>query len=1363
MLSTDNNASLKELTTTDQQQHQQQLQMEQSSINGNGQTSSPSVNNVQENHISELHSLNQCPPSILPVGATLDHATTSTANRQPVNLSPLKHSVDENSNSTTVSSLQKDSNSIIASILPESYQFDNSYTPTIDQKYKSLFESNINVINQLDQYQQIGHHLKLLKFDEVKLNNYLINTGQFASNYIDRVVAEDISSRNNKISETNKNKELIAIDYSKPLHHNSTRGKEFKWGSTRKIHKVEHKSRRRKPAAAAAAAAATTDDSNKATTTNGTKDHSASVSAVTATNGSDTPDRRHHRQTSKPATPVLIKPKTELGHGLSEVQPRRSSRPKVKRKAFEDEIDTPEKHSSSTLQVKKSHESTGGDHKRAKIEDKQGEQKQEQEEEEEKSKSTALSEAAAAGMTAKEFKAFMRQYDNTYIAIWKDLSRKDGPKGSRLMQQATQGRLINLRKTAMLAAREAKRWQLKNTKNQKDLVTKARRAMREMFNFWKRNERLERDLKKKHEKELLDKAKKEEEEREAKRQSRKLNFLITQTELYSHFIGKKIKTDELEGTNTDGNLKSQNKDHLDKYADVDGSATHDINAVDFDNDDEEALHRMAAQNAQNALIEVQNKAKQFDNSEESFKNPDTNGEEMNFQNPTLLGDITIPQPNMLKCTLKEYQLKGLNWLANLYEQGINGILADEMGLGKTVQSISVLAYLAETYNMWGPFLVVTPASTLHNWQQEITKFVPEFKVLPYWGNAKDRKILRKFWDRKSLRYDKDSPFHVLVTSYQLIVADIAYFQKMKWQYMILDEAQAIKSSSSSRWKSLLNLTCRNRLLLTGTPIQNSMQELWALLHFIMPSIFDSHDEFSDWFAKDIESHAQSNTSLDEQQLRRLHMILKPFMLRRIKKNVQSELGDKVEIDVYCDLTTRQKKLYQQLRSQISMLDTDLLELESNSTSSDSSLANLVMQFRKVCNHPDLFERADVNSPFSFGKFAETGSFLRETNELDVNYSTENIVEYDLPRLIYDELLTPNYGKLTRDSIYSKFSIYNPENTNDLGWLKGINVSPNELKRCAQKDIFVRAIDMQNKSTETMKLERINYLYGSDYIPENKKLLITERTSDSFISNSLVFPDLVSVQEKVGQDMYLNKLEPAVTPIAAAPPITVNCSSMNFTNRMNNTLFDPIIRSSLIPLSLSTELKLMKDQVPLEQYPKSNLLPTPIFDYSNIRMPSMDRFIAESGKLAKLDELLVDLKQGGHRILIYFQMTRMMQIFEEYLAYNSYKYIRLDGSTTIESRREMVQAWQTNPEIFIFMLSTRAGGLGLNLTSADTVIFYDSDWNPTIDSQAMDRAHRIGQTKQVKVFRLVTRNTIEQKILERAKEKEEIQKLVVGNM
>lgn len=215
------------------------------------------------------------------------------------------------------------------------------------------------------------------------------------------------------------------------------------------------------------------------------------------------------------------------------------------------------------------------------------------------------------------------------------------------------------------------------------------------------------------------------------------------------------------------------------------------------------------------------------------------------------------------------------------------------GLGKTVQSISLMAYLAEHHNIWGPFLVVAPASTLHNWQQELTKFAPALKVLPYWGNVKDRTILRKFWNRKSLRYDQNAPFHVLITSYQLIVTDEQYFGKVKWQYMVLDEAQAIKSSASARWKILLGLNCRNRLLLTGTPIQNSMQELWALLHFIMPSLFDSHNEFSDWFSKDIEGNADKSGGMNEHQLRRLHMILKPFMLRRIKKNVQNELADKV--------------------------------------------------------------------------------------------------------------------------------------------------------------------------------------------------------------------------------------------------------------------------------------------------------------------------------------------------------------------------------------------------------------------------------------------------------------------------------------
>ena len=208
----------------------------------------------------------------------------------------------------------------------------------------------------------------------------------------------------------------------------------------------------------------------------------------------------------------------------------------------------------------------------------------------------------------------------------------------------------------------------------------------------------------------------------------------------------------------------------------------------------------------------------------------------------------IEVPKSFRGELKEYQLKGLRWLDNLFEQGINGILADEMGLGKTIQVISFLAHLSEDKNNWGPFLVIAPNATLYNWQQELNRFCPSLKVLPYWGALRERKTLRKFFNSSQL-YVKSSSFHVCITSYQLVVCDEKVFHKVNWNYMILDEAQAIKNIASQRWNTLLSFNCRNRLLLTGTPIQNSMSELWALLHFIMPNLFDSHEQFQEWFSK----------------------------------------------------------------------------------------------------------------------------------------------------------------------------------------------------------------------------------------------------------------------------------------------------------------------------------------------------------------------------------------------------------------------------------------------------------------------------------------------------------------------------------
>ncbi len=979
-------------------------------------------------------------------------------------------------------------------------------------------------------------------------------------------------------------------------------------------------------------------------------------------------------------------------------------------------------------------------------------------------------------------------YQQIYEQIWRDLARKDIPRVFRIKVNSLSTRQENLRKTAQLAGKQAKKWQERTNKSMKDTQARAKRTMREMMSFWKRNEREERDLRRLAEKKEIDDAKKAEADREANRQKRKLNFLISQTELYSHFIGRKIKTDEVERATDDpevaaskekiqaGKEDAHTVDVPDSAADLRTKVTN-FEDLDFDAEDDAALKQAAMANAQSAIQEAQDKARAFNGENQMAAFDDT---ELNFQNPTSLGDVQVAQPKMLQTQLKEYQLKGLNWLVNLYEQGINGILADEMGLGKTVQSISVMGYLAEHHNIWGPFLVIAPSSTLHNWQQEVARFVPAIKVLPYWGSAKDRKVLRKFWDRKHITYTKDSEFHVLVTSYQLVVQDAQYFQKIRWQYMILDEAQAIKSSNSSRWKVLLGFHCRNRLLLTGTPIQNNMQELWALLHFIMPTLFDSHDEFSDWFSKDIESHAQSNTKLNQDQLKRLHMILKPFMLRRIKSHVQKELGNKVEKDVFCDLTYRQRAYYSNLRSRISIMD--LIEKATLGDDQDTTtLMNLVMQFRKVCNHPDLFERAETTSPFSLSYFAETASFLREGQYVNIGYSVRSVIEYDLPRLSCSppgrvDLAGPENPRAGFEMKYlgHLMSVWNPQymqassqNAGGFSFLRFVNTSCSEASRCARLGLFERAVELKRTEQRHGSVPALIYEDGEESPKSNSNMFNIVGTKarpplaeiqDGHLGS------LMNVSRQVFEEDGLATLEPAARSAVSAPPIQISCSDQTSITERQLSLFNVPARRALFSLPAQVEEAILANHVEPSSIPPHDMLPSPTSEkarYTNISVPSMRRFVTDSGKLAKLDQLLAQLKNGGHRVLLYFQMTRMIDLMEEYLTYRNFKYCRLDGSTKLEDRRDTVHDFQTQPDIFIFLLSTRAGGLGINLTAADTVIFYDSDWNPTIDSQAMDRAHRLGQTKQVTVYRMITRGTIEERIRKRALQKEEVQRVVIS--
>jgi chromatin-remodeling ATPase INO80 len=340
-------------------------------------------------------------------------------------------------------------------------------------------------------------------------------------------------------------------------------------------------------------------------------------------------------------------------------------------------------------------------------------------------------------------------------------------------------------------------------------------------------------------------------------------------------------------------------------------------------------------------------------------------------------------------------------------------------------------------------------------------------------------------------------------------------------------------------------------------------------------------------------------------------------------------------------------------------------------------------------------------------------------------------------------------------------------SDNFSWLRFADTSAQEFYKATHQTAFDRAVDLVKRPR---RLGNMNVAYDEPeerrWTPNHALFNICERADRkplAEITGEGILNRLMNVSRSALSEEGLNRLEKAAFDNASAPPIEVFCNSRSAVIEREKTLFNIPVRKALFGPNPIEERALVTQKIPLSRFPPPALLPAPDNEkqrFTNITTPSMRRFVTDSGKLAKLDQLLRELKEGGHRVLLYFQMTRMIDLMEEYLTYKNYKYCRLDGSTKLEDRRDTVHDFQTRPEIFIFLLSTRAGGLGINLTSADTVIFYDSDWNPTIDSQAMDRAHRLGQTRQVTVYRLITRGTIEERIRKRAMQKEEVQRVVI---
>uniref|UniRef100_A0A8C4I432 Chromodomain helicase DNA binding protein 3 n=1 Tax=Dicentrarchus labrax TaxID=13489 RepID=A0A8C4I432_DICLA len=475
-------------------------------------------------------------------------------------------------------------------------------------------------------------------------------------------------------------------------------------------------------------------------------------------------------------------------------------------------------------------------------------------------------------------------------------------------------------------------------------------------------------------------------------------------------------------------------------------------------------------------------------------------------------------------TLHLYQLEGLNWLRFSWAQGTDTILADEMGLGKTIQTIVFLYSLFKEGHTKGPFLVSAPLSTIINWEREFEMWAPDFYVVTYTGDKDSRAIIREnefsFDDtavkggKKAFKLRREAPikFHVLLTSYELVTIDQTALKSIDWACLVVDEAHRLKNNQSKFFRRLNDYKIDHKLLLTGTPLQNNLEELFHLLNFLTPNRFNNLEGFLEEFA-DISK---------EDQIKKLHDLLGPHMLRRLKADVFKNMPAKTELIVRVELSPMQKKYYKLI------LTKNFEALNSKGGGNQVSLLNIMMDLKKCCNHPYLFPVASME---------------------------------------------------------------------------------------AQK--------------------------------------------------------------------------------------------------------------------------------------------TPNGAYEGSALTKA------SGKLMLLQKMLRKLKEQGHRVLVFSQMTKMLDLLEDFLDHEGYKYERIDGGITGALRQEAIDRFNAPGACqFCFLLSTRAGGLGINLATADTVVIFDSDWNPHNDIQAFSRAHRIGQANKVMIYRFVTRASVEERITQVAKRKMMLTHLVV---
>jgi helicase SWR1 len=778
-------------------------------------------------------------------------------------------------------------------------------------------------------------------------------------------------------------------------------------------------------------------------------------------------------------------------------------------------------------------------------------------------------------------------------------------------------------------------------------------------------------------------------------------------------------------------------------------------------------------------------------------------------------------PPLLRGTLREYQHGGLDWLANLYDTETNGILADEMGLGKTIQTISLLAYIACFRNVWGPHLVVVPTSVMLNWEMEFKKFLPGFKILTYYGDINERKRKRMGWRNAG----KDM-YNVVITSYQLILQDAAAFKMRAWHYLILDEAHNIKNFKSQRWQTMLTLRTERRLLLTGTPLQNNIDELWSLLYFLMPAGFAGEGRIANLEEFTLALKNPTSQILDQgrQQLdaeaqkivARLHEVLRPYLLRRLKSEVEKQMPGKYEHVVYCKLSKRQRQLYDGFMGRA---DTKQILSSGNYM----SIINCLMSLRKVCNHPDLFEtRAIVTSmamPKSVAAQFEIKDLLirkrlqEGLEEKQVNLDSLNMVFARREQTQMRHARRSQQIRATRpleDLIERQTRRINKPSPAASSILQSTMPTLARREQVAVRDHLQRCLTLTRARTQFLPIygkevidavtvDWHSYTFGprragikilkpklpptNPYYPMQHSLQPQPMpaypshppalTNHQFGQSTTIIPPKEEEQQYDIIKRYHGDLgfrspksiraanewcsEQVTLFFDMIPTLEQRAEALQPLITQFTCVTPAVVAEELAPLTLS------KRGVGLIRSSEMAHQRDPFHDArmrQSIAFPDKRLLQYDCGKLQRLATLLRDLQSGGHRVLIFTQMTKVLDILEQFLNIHGHRYLRLDGSTKVEQRQILTDRFNTDTSILAFILSSRSGGLGINLTGADTVIFYDLDWNPAMDKQCQDRAHRIGQTRDVHIYKFVSEYTIEANILRKSNQKRLLDDVII---